>query len=639
MTTAFQWDLGRQMERLPWLVSLLPRYAEWGYRELYLHLEDAVEFPSLPGVARRGALSRKEMGALVGAASAVGIGVVPIVNLLGHTQYLIKVPALRDLNELRAADGSALAEGQVCPLHPRIGDVADALMSDMAPFCTAGKIHVGLDESFSLGRNPLSKAEIAEVGLEGHFARHVWRLAETASGHRLRLGMWADMLALLPGAIPQLPRGIIAYDWYYYPFGRRPRNELRNFAEYELAPALRSRGIEYWGCPMNGSFRHEPMPVFGERIANIRSWWDRCRAVGAGGMLVTSWEPNRLSPAMTAVVDAAAASLWSGTGADDAATMLAEGFRRMFGSKDAGALARAALACDERAYAGYARWETNERWDGSFRAGLSRLESERAFFARLSRSPTLPRPFSLSVAYRLYLAERDAFIRGAAGRIASVRRALARGRGREAAKALAALGADAARFRSANRAGLAAARGLWALTRDCREKGPNELVASEDSRRLAALRRWIAAAERDPARAADPSPVLGAWQLSFDVLVTEPALQRVVLLSREPGGPWRTVRARTTIEFRAAAARPRTGIRRPFSAAVDGPGLEYRVAVRGLGRVAVASPELTDGVRVLRARGWRAATRRVIGGRPPPEGFPEIDWGRDNGALELSFAG
>ena len=66
------------------------------------------------------------LGADVGEAARVGIGVVPIVNLLGHTQYLIKVPDLRDLNELRAPDGSPLEHGQVCPLHPAILGVADA---------------------------------------------------------------------------------------------------------------------------------------------------------------------------------------------------------------------------------------------------------------------------------------------------------------------------------------------------------------------------------------------------------------------------------------------------------------------------------------------------------------------------------
>ena len=98
ITKAFQWDLARQVERLDFLLKWLPRYAEWGYQELYLHLEDAVEYPSLPGVARPDAYSYKQFARLVEAATKAGIRVVPIVNLLGHTEYLIKTPELRDLN-------------------------------------------------------------------------------------------------------------------------------------------------------------------------------------------------------------------------------------------------------------------------------------------------------------------------------------------------------------------------------------------------------------------------------------------------------------------------------------------------------------------------------------------------------------
>ncbi|MFZ1054090.1 MAG: family 20 glycosylhydrolase, partial [Opitutaceae bacterium] len=185
MIAAFQWDLARQVERLDWLLAQLPRYAGWGYRELYLHIEDSVEFPSLPGVARKDAYTRGQFGRLVDEASRQGIGVVPIINLLGHTQYLIKVPELRELNELLAPDGSPLERGQVCPLHPRMLEVADALIGDMAPFCTAGKVHVGLDESFSLGRHPLSVAEIADVGLGAHFGRYVQRLYRVAQGRGL----------------------------------------------------------------------------------------------------------------------------------------------------------------------------------------------------------------------------------------------------------------------------------------------------------------------------------------------------------------------------------------------------------------------------------------------------------------------
>ena len=124
MLRAFQWDLARQVERLDWLLAQLPRYADWGYQELYLHLEDAVVYPSLPGVARADAYSYRDFERLVAAADRCGLKVVPIVNLLGHTQYLIKTPALRDLNELRAPDGTPLERGHICPVHPRTLEIA-----------------------------------------------------------------------------------------------------------------------------------------------------------------------------------------------------------------------------------------------------------------------------------------------------------------------------------------------------------------------------------------------------------------------------------------------------------------------------------------------------------------------------------
>jgi hypothetical protein len=641
MIAAFQWDLARQSERLEWLLGQLPRYADWGYSELYLHLEDAVEYPSLPGVARKGAYTRRQFARLVDAASRAGIGVVPIINLLGHTQYLIKVPSLRDLNELRAPDGTPLERGQVCPVHPAMLGVADALIRDMAPFCTAHKVHVGLDESFDLGRHPLSAAEIAEVGVARHFAGYVQRLTGVATSHGLRLGLWADMLALIPEAIPVLPPGIIAYDWYYYPFGKRPRMELRNFAEYDLAPALRARGIEYWGCPMNGSFRHEPLPVFGDRLANIRDWWRRCAEVKAAGLLVTSWEPNRLAIEMTTVVDAAAASLWLDPEIDDTPGMLARGFQRVFGHPNGRELARIALACDDRAFVGYARWEINERWDVcATRRGISRFEAERGFFTRLAaRGPELPRPLRASADFRLYLAERDVYVRSAAAQVLALRRRMARGGPGDprVRRGIAALLGQADQFSASIRSGLRSARALWGLTRDRRVTGPNERIVESDRARLARLRRWIQRCGAEPARLSTASPVLGAWQVLFDVVLSEPALQRVVVEARGRDGTWLPLHGRTAIEFRAEAARPNTSIRREFSVPVEGPDSRLRICVRGLGRVAVANVELTDGVTSLRPAGWPHARRRVLGRPAPRKGFPELDWGVNAASCELAF--
>ena len=754
ISRAFQWDLARQVERLDFLLEWLPRYAEWGYQELYLHLEDAVEYPSLPGVARPDAYSYQQFIRLVEAATAAGIRVVPIVNLLGHTQYLIKTPGLRDLNELRDAEGGPLARGQICPLHPRTLEIADKLLCDMTPFCTAGKVHVGLDESFHLGKCPRCRADIERRGLAAHFAGHVNQLERLTTGRGLRLGLWADMLALLPAAIPLLPRGVIAYDWYYYPFARHPRIELRNFAEVDLAAPLQAHGIEYWGCPMNGAFRYEPLPVFGERLANILSWWKRCCRVGAGGFLVTSWEANRLAIELTMAVDAAAACLWLDPEIEEPQEMLARGFARMFGRSSAnpyrlsqfpglrgilegeapaepkhksiGAArqeprppghargpmelcvnetrrwARAALAGDEYAFAGYHRWQINDRWDVcAGRDGIAPYAKELRALGRICRSlewhgrparglnitggtpvpqdrlregsNEIPPPaLTASLAFRLYLAQRDVFVRSAAEAVFQLRRLSSAGLGpasrpsrrSETGATFASLLAEASAFATALRAGRVAARAMWCRSRDPRVRGPNELMLERDAERLREWTRWLRDAARNPDLIWQATPVCGAWQLLFTVHNLAPAMQMVVVEQQQPDGTWATLYGLHTIEFRAFAAHSRTTLRREFSVpiadlnhdqicraaspgsalpakkkdcAADGAILPLRLAMRGVGQIAVSHVELTNGVVRCHPTGWPSAHKKLLGRPAPLRDFPEMDWTKNQESRGLTF--
>ena len=614
---AFQWDLARQVERLDVLRKLLPRYAEWGYQELYLHLEDAVEYPSLPGVARSDAYSYKQFAQLVDTATHVGINVIPIVNLLGHTQYLIKTPALRDLNELRAPDGSPLEHGQICPLHPRTLEIAGKLLRDMAPFCTAGKVHVGLDESFHIGKCPCCRDEIARVGLSQHFAGHVGRLHSLTRFLGLRMGIWADMLNFIPEAIPLLPASIIAYDWYYYPFRRHPRVELFNFADSDLSTPLHARGIEYWGCPMNGAFRYEPLPIFSERLANIRSWWQRCLKTKAGGFLVTSWESYRLALEITTVVDAAAASLWLEGAPDNDLDWLAKGFARVFGKTGALSAAKAALACDRHPFSGYARWEINDRWD----VGVFMSQREETYFSRLATKAT-PTALGASIAFRHYLAQRDSFVQSCKEGVKALRIARSNTARRAVSPYLGRLDTEARDFTKAIAAGRKAARIMWRRTRDPKVHGQNEVILDTDATRLRAWREWLRVVRRDPEKAFESSPVCDVWQLQFVVHNFAPALQRVVVEQQQPDGSWRTLHSRHTIEFQADAAKPRTNIQRPFSVPVSSREDVLRVCVHGLGLIGLEQIELTNGVETFAPTSRRKRT--ILGQAAPRAGFPDI---------------
>lgn len=641
MIRAFQWDLARQVERLDSLLELLPRYADWGYQELYLHLEDAMEYPGMPGIARPDAYSYGDMVTLVAAAKKVGIGVVPIVNLLGHTQYLIKAEHLRDLNELRHADGSPQEKGQICPLHPRTLEVAASLIEEVAPLCTAGKVHVGLDESFQLGRHPASQKEIADIGLAAHFARYACRLHALVERKGLQMGMWADMLALLPEAIPLLPRGIAAYDWYYYPFRSLPRMELYNFREYNLAPLLQNQGIDYWGCPMNGAFRFEPLPIFGERLQNIRAWWERCQAVNAAGFLVTSWEAYRLALPSTTLVDASAASLWLSPEADDSPLQLNRGFSRLYPDlpkKEAARWARQALSCDRHPFSGYARWEINERWNGiSTRENFARFAAEVRFYRRLQQDKPAP-ALAPSIAFRRYLAERDLFVRSAARGVWKLRRLLAKEKPDGAIEHAATLLEEAEIFADALRSGQEAARAMWKQSRDPKVRGQNTLLLDTDSGRVKQWKQWLRRVQKRPHLAQKSTMVSGKWQLQMLVHLFAPALQKVFVEQQQPNGTWRELGGRFTIEFRAEAARPRTRLRRELAFPVEHTVLPFRISVRGLGQVAFSQLELTDGVVHLPATedGIRIG-RKVLGHSAPSSGFPEIDWSRNVTSIQVAF--
>ena len=633
MIRAFQWDLARQVERLDFLKQQLPRYAGWGYQELYLHLEDAVHYPSLPGIGRDDAYSFEQLGELVLDAAKAGIRTVPIVNLLGHTQYLIKHPQLRDLNELRDERGRPLEKGQICPLHPRTLEVAETLLRDMAPYCTAGKVHVGLDESFHLGKCPRCREEVARIGLGAHFAGHVRRLNVLCQKFNLQLGLWADMLHFVPEAIPLLPAGIIAYDWYYYPFQKLPRVEFFNFAERDLATPLKQQGIQYYGCPMNGAFRYEPLPVFGERLANIRSWWRRCHEVQAEGFLVTSWEAYRLAVETTTVVDAATANLWLQPDADDAVSMLADGLKRVFPGQSARPLARHLLAADEKAFCGYARWQINDRWDTfAGHESLKPYETELRFFRRLATSK-LPPAFAASMAFRVYLAARDVFVRKAARDVFKWRRLLAKpaltasvakaSEPKELGLHLKQMRSDAKAFSRELHTGRKAARAMWARTRDPKICGQNETILDTDEKRLIEWTGWLQRAKARPLVANEATPVCGAWQLQFWVHNFAPAVQKIAVEQQQSDGTWLELASRHTIEFRAKAARPAAKIRREFTVPVESCESRFRITVRGVGQVAISHLALTNGVITRRSIDW--SRKKIVGAPAPGQGFPKLD--------------
>ena len=388
---------------------------------------------------------------------------------------------------------------------------------------------------------------------------------------------------------------------------------------------------------MNGAFRYEPTPVFGDRLANIRSWWQRCHAVKADGLLITSWEAYRLALETTTVVDAAAANLWLEPAQDDATAMLARGLERMFKSKSARTQARALLAADAYAFTGYARWQINDRWDVfAGNESLKPYQAELRFFERLlTGSYDWPGAFAASIAFRIYIAQRDLFVREAARNVFQWRRRLAKVDTASVIYYMTLSGKAAGDFGQALKAGRKAAQAMWARTRDLQARGQNEALLEADAKRLAEWRAWLKLAAKKPTIITLATPVCGAWQLQFMVHNFAPAVQKVIVEQQGPDGSWIELVSRHTIEFRAYAARPRTKIKREFTVPIDSPKTPLRLRVGGVGQVAISHVTATNGINLL--TGSKAKGTRVLGSPPVTQGFPDLSHHHRNSILVVKF--
>jgi hypothetical protein len=116
-----------------------------------------------------------------------------------------------------------------------------------------------------------------------------------------------------------------------------------------------------------------------------------------------------------------------------------------------------------------------------------------------------------------------------------------------------------------------------------------------------------------------------------------PALQKVVVEQQGADGSWEELYSVFTIEFKAVAAQPHAKIVQEVSVPVDAADARLRIAVRGLGQVAIGKATLTDGVSARSPAGWR---KKIILGQPAPHhGFPSINWDHNEGEVEMDFSG
>ncbi|MEN6304328.1 MAG: family 20 glycosylhydrolase [Armatimonadia bacterium] len=266
----------------------LRRLALFGYDTAMVYTEAGYLLPDEPAFGyQRGAYTFEEMQELDRYAGTLGIEMIGSIQALGHLEQALKWPPYTSLRD---------TEHTLLVGDPAAAELVDKMVAFWAKACRSRRLHVGMDETYDLGRGRFHDQHGYRKGLE-IYTEHLQLVAETCQRHGVRPMVWSDVLFRLAGSgghysqdshIPdevreKLPRNVDLAYWDYYsgdPGHYRDRIAAHRALGYE--PVMAS-GIWSWPTPWHHWQRTEE---FGGACV------EACREAGLKEMIFALWSDD-----------------------------------------------------------------------------------------------------------------------------------------------------------------------------------------------------------------------------------------------------------------------------------------------------------------------------------------------------------
>ena len=257
------------------------------YNYLFIYFEDLFPWRSLPDVGvHRGRLSEDEWRSIVEYGKSYWVTVAPSLELLGHMENILSLPKYAKYRELWWVP----RDGTLNASDPEARNLAVAMLKDALSQTEAGLIHIGGDETWSLGRGrSLDKSGFVFKGPELYLSHYGELISIVEAGGKTPV-VWGDMLTgiYLPeeerqlwGRVigdPMWNRVIIA-NWNYDP---------RDVEFFKHLIDLVAHYDRQLACPGLANWNRF-YPDFDTALTNIKNFLAAARERGLLGFLITAW--------------------------------------------------------------------------------------------------------------------------------------------------------------------------------------------------------------------------------------------------------------------------------------------------------------------------------------------------------------
>jgi hypothetical protein len=313
----FHIDMNIAQYKKGYLEKWLNELASLGYDTIFWELEDNVKWQTCPECASPEAFTKYEFKDLLKLCKNLGLESVPVLQTLGHCEYVIRNEKYKHLAELPDKNE------QYCPLHPQLaGFIKQWLDEYIDLFGVVKKFHIGADEAFHLGKCPKCRDFAEKHSLSELYVQYVEQIAGHLIKKDIQPIIWADMALKYPEAINKLSRKIMFADWRYniyrgsgkvwvwskgqlctaeqldsetlkvygkflFPDGNEPGREPETFYTSDF---LKSYGFETLLCSSSSSYGDN---IFAPRtyfhFKNIYDMAKKGMQEGFAGTVLTSW--------------------------------------------------------------------------------------------------------------------------------------------------------------------------------------------------------------------------------------------------------------------------------------------------------------------------------------------------------------
>jgi len=274
-------DLKGFMPTFDALLATVDEAAELKLSALLVEYEDKIRYASHPDLAAPTALSKSQVRRFVKYARERYVDVVPLLQALGHAEYILKHPGYADLAEMPGRPQ------QLCPSKPKTVKIFKDAAEELAELHPAELFHIGSDETWQLGRCRKCSARAKEMGKDGLYLDHTSKVLKIVRKLGKRPMLWDDMLRrMADDDVKRLGIDAVLVYWRYgVPGGCTLAEKLPQLARF------RALGFDVVGASATkgADGDRSNLPDFTRRMDNLDLW---ARAADTGellGVIATAW--------------------------------------------------------------------------------------------------------------------------------------------------------------------------------------------------------------------------------------------------------------------------------------------------------------------------------------------------------------